>query len=119
MAVVDAENLEDVACSRLVLVAMVEPCCNRDVPFLPARDRHRHRAEIGRLADDTVRGDAATSGSLHVILGHAGGMSWDELLMFVGFGLASIWLIRRTERRSREHDEEPPSETAAGTDEAE
>ena len=52
-----------------------------------------------------------------VMLGHAGGMSWDELLIFVGFGLAAIWLIRRTERRSRERYEEQTSDADAGTDE--
>lgn len=58
-----------------------------------------------------------SAGSLvPVMLGHAGGVSWDELLIFVGFGLAAIWLIRRTERRSRERHEEPPSETEADTD---
>jgi hypothetical protein len=59
------------------------------------------------------------AGEIHVVLAHAGGVSWDELLMFVGFGLAAIWLIRRTERRVRERHEDQTSETNAGVEESE
>jgi hypothetical protein len=55
---------------------------------------------------------------LPVILLHQGG--WDEILMFALPALATIWLLRRAERRARaqaagrEQPQEEPSETTNG-----
>ena len=55
---------------------------------------------------------------LPVILLHQGG--WDEILMFALPALATIWLLRRAERRARaeaakrELEEEEPSNSNNG-----
>ncbi len=52
---------------------------------------------------------------LPVVLLHQGG--WDEILMFAVPALATIWLLRRAERRARaaaaakEQEHEEPSES--------